>query len=219
VVLAAREVIQRKGKFDTAYGPQVALDTRGKQHTGLGVAARNNGLNLRMIDKICEHLRGVARGDNEVQVADKFLFPAVAPGNLRQNNQRVTAQIVKKFLRECHDIAEPELAEASFLLLNGFENVSRGFSAKARQRCELALFACALEFGDGAYPQRLVERLDLLCAQSLQFEKNKDLRRKLVAELLVVFESTSSNESRDFLCDCLSNAIHLLETVFIDHLH
>ena len=194
VLLAAREIVQRKGKFDTAYGPQIALDPRGEQHAGLGVAAGNNRLDLRMIDKISEHLRGIARGDNEVQVAHNLLFPPVTPRNLRENNQRVTAQIVKKFLRECHDIAEPELAEAFLLLLNRFENVFRGLRAKAGKRCDSALFACALELGDGAYPERLIERLDLLCAKSLQFEKNKDLRRELVAELLIVFEPASSNE-------------------------
>ena len=170
----------------------------------------------RMGGEECHDGLGLFCGNDEVQVADDFFFPAEATGDLGEVDIRVPAQVVKKALGDLGDIAEAELTGVAAHVLDAFEDICSGLFAEAGEACDRAILASALEIRHGVDLQSIPEDFDFFCAEALDVEKREDVGREFLAKVVVVVEAAVGGKLGDFLASGLTNAIDGGEPVLSD---
>ena len=170
----------------------------------------------RMGGEECHDGLGMFRGNDEVEVADDFFFPAEATGDLGEVDIRVPAQVVKKALGNLCDIAEAELAGVTAHVLNAFEDVCGGLLAEAGEACDRAVLAGALEIRHGVDFQSIPEDFDFFCAEALDFKKRENVGRELLAQVVVVVEAAVRGEFGDLFTRGLADAVNCREPVLGD---
>ena len=123
VLLAAGEIIQGEWKLGTGHSAQVALDAALEDHAGFCGAVGEDIFHKRMGGEECHDGFRLFRGNDEVEIADDFFFPAEAAGNLGEVDIRVPAQVVQEAFGNLGDIAEAKLTGVTAHVLDAFEDV------------------------------------------------------------------------------------------------
>ena len=218
VLLAAGEIIQGEREFGARDRPQVALDPVLQADAGLRRPAREHCFNKRVRGEKFHDRSCVLRRNQEVEVAHDFLFPPVASGDLREVDGRVPAQVVQQMLRERRHIAVAEFPRMAAHVFDRLEDVRRRLFPEPRQRCDIALFTGTLEARDRMDFERIPQCLDLFAPQSLHLEKCQNVGRKILAQVVVIFEPPRCRELCDFFPGRLADAFDRGEPFLRDEL-
>jgi len=132
----------------------------------------------------------------------------VTRGWLRRSSSRL--------YRERGNIADAKLADVLAVVLDGLKDVRGGLFSEAGEDGHFSGLARALEFGDRVDAERIPEDLNFLGAEPLKLEKAQDVRRELIAEVVVVFEFSIANEGGYFFGGGFADPVHRLQSVFLD---
>ena len=216
VLFAAGEIIQGEWKLWTGHSAEVALDAAFEDHAGFCGTVGEDIFHKRMGGEECHDGLGLFRGNDEVEVADDFFFPAEAASDLGEVDIRMSTQVVQKALGDVGDIAEAELAGVAAHVLDAFEDVCGGLLAEAGEGCYRTVLAGALEIRHGVDLQSIPEDFDFFRPEALDVEKREDIGRKLLAEVVVVVEATVRGEFGDFFTGGLADAIDGCEPILGD---
>ena len=76
-----------------------------------------------MTQKIPKYLRGLGRRNDKIKVSHNLLFPAIAAGDLREEDPGMASQVIEKFLGQGRHIAQPELTDALVALFDRLQDV------------------------------------------------------------------------------------------------
>ena len=148
MLFAAGEIIQREGEFGGGDGAEVALDAVLEDHARFGRAVREDVFNQWMGREKLHDGLGFFCGNEEVEVADDFLFSAETPGDLRLADLGVGAEVFEERPSEGGDVAKAELSGVAAHVLDGFENIRGGLLSESGKRGDPAVLAGTLEAGD-----------------------------------------------------------------------
>ena len=216
VLFAAGEIIQCEWKLRTGHSAEVALDAALEDHAGFCGAVSEDIFHKRMGGEECHDGLWLFRGNDEVEVADDFFFPAEAAGDLGEVDIRMSTQVVQESLGNVCDIAEAELAGVAAHVLDAFEDICSGLLAEAGEGGDRAVLAGALPIRHGVDLQSIPEDFDFFCAEALDFKKREDVGRELLAEVVVVVEAAVRGEFGDFFACGFANAFNRHEPFFGD---
>ena len=170
----------------------------------------------RMGGEKCHNGLRLFRGNDEVEVADDFFFPAEAAGDLGKVDIRMSTQVVKESLGNLRDIAKAEFAGVAAHVLDAFEDICSGLLAEAGEGGDRAVLAGALEIRHGVDFQSIPEDFDFFCAEALDFKKRENIGRELLAEVVVVVEAAVRGEFGDFFTGGFANAVNRRKSLLGD---
>ena len=179
VFLGAGEVVQGEGKLRVGDGAEVALDAVFQADGGFGVAAGDDGVDLRQRGEILADERGFLGGDEEIEVMHGFLGAAERAGHgdaarspdggAGVSRISSTSGVMSPSRKVSAKVSRRAMASRIFVWV---------FAPKPGSAATLSGVAGGLEIGDGADAERFVERFDFLRAEALEIEEFEQARRE-----------------------------------------
>ena len=216
VLLAAGEVGEREGILRVAHHAQVGLDAALDNHAGLGVALRADAEHAGLRDEELDDLGGLARGDEEINVANGFLPAAQTAGGAAPRDIGMLAEAFQNGRRDGERLVQMVLAGELALEGDAFENLRLRLLAEAIEHSDLARLARGFERLDGVHAQLVVELLDLLRPEAGDAEHLDEAGRDGGFQLVVVGEVPGGDELGDLVHEGIAEALEFAEALLGD---
>ena len=212
----SREVMQGKNKLVLRHEAQVRLQTAGKAHAGLGFTAGRHFLHARLRTEPVDHRSHLARGDNKIQIADRFQPAPQAAGVFRPHDIRESPQTRKNLRGHLVRIPPQVPTPVGLAIGNTLQQFLLGLLPKARQLRHLAGPAGLGQGRDARDSQLTMECPDLLRpeAGNLQQLHQSGLDRRL--QLLKKHQFAGRAQLGDLLRQRLANPLHALQAFVRD---
>ena len=216
VLLAAGEVGEREGILGVAHHAQVGLNAALDYHAGLGVALRADAEDAGLRDEELDDLGGLARGDEEINIADGFLPATQTAGGAAPRDIGMLAEAFENGLCDGEGFVEVVLAGELALEGDAFENLRLRLFTEAVEHSDLAGFARGFEGFDGVHAEFVVELLHLLWTERGDAEHLDEAGRDGGFQLVVVGELAGGDELGDLVHERVAEALEFAEALLGD---
>ncbi len=187
---------------------QVGLRAVLQAHAGFGRPARNDLGHHRQRDETLHHRRGLLGGDEEIEIANRFLHPAQAARRGRAQDVGDSDQLAEDGLRKRKRQAQRHsgLGRAPLERLDVGKDFRLGFSAHARQIFQLAFARRRLQLGNAGSAEFLPKQPGLARADVLHAQQLDDASGHLGARAVEQVKGAGRQQRIELFGDGLAHA-------------
>lgn len=194
VFLGAGEVLESEGELGVADGAEIDLEATfsffsdGDADGGFGFALGDDFGDLGELGEVGDDFGGGFGGDDQVEVVEGFFIAAVGACDVGLGDVGVVAEGLEEGFGEGGDAAEAMALGVEVFLGDAVEDFFLGFFGEAGEGGDAVVLAGGFEGVDGVDVEGVVEELDFLGAEALEFKELEEAFGEFGAEALVEFE-------------------------------
>ena len=216
VVLRTGEMMQREGKLGGRHDAQVGLQAAGVAHARLRLPFRRHLPHLRPRGEPFDDRRPRLRGHEKIEVAHGFQPATQAARMLGAPHLRPGAQPLQDRLGHGEGLPPPVPPRIGRPVANARQDLLLAFLAESVERRHPPLRAGPRQFRDRTDPELLVQRLDLLRAQTGNFQHLHQAGGDRGLQFLVKLQPACRVQFGDFFRQRLADSRDGLQPVFGD---